>query len=291
MQFIGIMALFAPHTQRSSPMSDTAPEKIFTNLPKTVPFSLNQNKRLPHGLCWFAGKDGTLPDAEAVWRDSFAASEEEIIFSNDKKRLRKVLSKHEPFALPCRCIVETDGDGGKESDPCLGVGLGKKADSDNLLYALRLEPNGLLAAGRTREGELSHFIEDVSLFFCAMPDFPLHPSRIASAKDDSGMGNSGPSEEKNLLGPWNFAALRSTSLKNLKSRLAAALTAISAPDKLWAAYLRIDELLLDTAVFSLTEADGKKLLNEPLMLFGATSGVEFGTRKADTLLKMLLFWQ
>lgn len=270
-------------------MPDKAPGKLFHNLPTLVPFALSPEDRLPHGLCWFTDKDGNHPDIESVWRDFFDATDEEIGFANDKADARKTLSEQKLFEILYKHLgrlkIESD------DEQILEIGLGKASSSNNFLYAIGAEPEGLLAVGRSGLDKLVPLIEDFVLFFHAMKLFLVHPSHIASGKEVLFMEESDlPSDETTSLGPWNFAALRGSSLSELKSLAAATLATIVSPDRLWAAYLRTGDSSLSTAVFSLVEAGGK-ILDEPEMQFDVSMPIKLGTVGNDSTLRLLLFWQ
>lgn len=267
-------------------MPDNAPEKLFDNLPNKVPFPLNKKDRLPHGLCYFAGEDESLPDAETIWQGSFEATEKEVAFANNKAKVEKALSAYMLFGRPYIGPRPTEED----EDFFLQIGLGKQPECESILYVIIPEEDNLLFIGRTEEANLTYFIEDITLFSRAMPEFPVHPSRIASGKDGFCMEDYKPSEAQSQLGPWNFAALRSNSLKNLRSKAMATLTRISTPDRLWAVYIRTNGADMDAAVFSLVEAGGN-IREKPLMLFDMPADIEFDTGERGSLLRLMFFWQ
>ena len=248
--------------------------RLFSNLPTQVPFSLNSKNRRPHGLCWFADKDGKLPDVEAVWKEFFEASDEEMSFAGDTANVEKILSERKLFGIPYKNMFQADAeDENKDEVPFLEIGLGKKSSSDHLLYVIRLVPDGLLAAGRVKKDKLPDLIEDLTLFFETLPQFPVHPSRIASGK--GGLcteEDHEPSKEKELLGPWSFSTLRASSFPDLELKVAATLAAIPTPNRLWA-YSWIDGF--GAAVFSLVEAGGK-IIEKPIMLFNVDSEIPSG---------------
>lgn len=270
-------------------MSTNDPEKLFKDMPKQASLTLNAKDHIRHGLCWFADKDESFPDAESVWRNTFEASEEEIIFSDDRTNTRKTLAEYNLFGIPFKYVCR---DGGVENGggPSLGIGLGKKLPCDNLLYAISLSPNGLLALGRIKADKLPPLIEDCILFYSAMQSFWAHPSRLASGLGDICFADREPSDNEGALGPWNFVFIPGGSLNELKAKTDQLLNEIGSPKRLWAVYLRAEEPILRAAAFSLVEADGIPL-EEPVLQFDVSVDVTPNLRNTPSPMRMAVFWQ
>lgn len=273
-------------------MPDNDPKKLFKKLPTQIPFPFDQKLHSPRGLCWFAGQDGMLPDAEAIWRDFFEATEAELSFANDKTNVRKVMADSKLLGIPYKYLpLEVEGNQDEDWEK-MSLALGKDRFADNYLYDIEVEPNGILVAGRSSKDMLPPLVEDTLLFFCVMQKFFVHPSRIASGKgkDVFGVKDYEPSEDESLLGPWCFTSFRGASLDDLKPKAASLLNTIDTPDRLWAAYLRLDAPIVDTAVFSLVEAGGE-VLDRPVMLFDVSSDITFGTMDGQPPMRLFFFWR